>query len=131
MLKNLPKTKLGVKAHKEFTEGKLLLKLCALASKEKNKIVLSNKTSGVIKYSVEGTKKDGSTKTFYSVKYTDATKTYEVYVNGKKVSLGPKHSKRLFHFTKSQDDNRKNLQNSIVGENKKWGLFKWLRGRDK
>jgi len=131
MLKNLPKTKLGVKARKEFTEGKVLLKLCALASKEKNKIILDTKTAGVVKYSVIGRTKEDKQRTFYSVKYTEATKTYEVYVKSKKISLGPKHSKRLFHFTKSQDDNRKATENSIVGENKKRGLFAWFRGRGK
>lgn len=129
MLKNLPKTKLGVKARTEFTEGKLLVKLCALASKEANKIVLDTKISGETKYSVVGKSSKGGQRTFYSVKHIEASNTYEIYVKGKKVSLGPKNSKRLFKFTKSQDDNRKSLDNSLVGENKKWSLFSWLKGR--
>lgn len=123
------KTKLGVKAHTEFTEAKLLVKLMAKASKDKNKIVLDTKTAGETKYSVQGKTKKGGTKTFYSVKYIEATNRYEVYVAGKKVSLGPNNSKRLFKFTKSQDDNRKTLEKSLVGENKKWNLFGFLKGR--
>ena len=124
------KTKLGVKARTEFTEAKLLVKLMDKASKDKNKIILDTKTAGVIKYSVEGRTKDDKKRTFYSVKYTEATDTYEVFVKGKKVSLGPHNSKRLFKFTKSQDENRKNLDKSLVGENKKWNLFGFLKGRD-
>ena len=133
------KTKLGVKARKEFTEAKLLVKFIAKASNDKNEIVLDTKTPGETKYSVvRKTRKIGnnnkvtvSTKTFYSVKYIESSKTYEVYSNGHKVSLGPKHSKRLFEQTQKQDNHRKELENSVVGENKKWGLFKWLRGKTK
>lgn len=103
----------------------------AKVSNDKNKIVLDNKTAGETKYSVQGKTSKGGIRTFYSVKHIAATGAYEVYVAGKKVSLGPKNSKRLFKFTKSQDENRKELEKSLVGENKKWGLFKWLKGRSK
>jgi hypothetical protein len=123
------KTKLGVRARKEFTEAKLLVKFIAKASNDKNKIVLDTKTAGETKYSVQGKTKKGGQRTFYSVKYIESSKTYEVYVNGKKLSLGPNNSRRLFEKTQAQDNRRKELENSVVGENKKWNLFGWLRGR--
>ncbi len=125
------KTKLGVRAHKEFTEAKFLVKFIAKASNDKNKIVLDTKTAGETKYSVQGKTKKGGTKTFYSVKYIEATNRHEVYVNGKKLSLGPNNSRRLFEKTQAQYNRRKELENSIVGEDKKWGLFGWLKGKTK
>jgi len=125
------KTKLGVRARKEFTEAKLLVKFIAKASNDKNKIVLDTKTPGETKYSVVGKTRKGGTRTFYSVKYIDSTKTFEVYVSGKKISLGPNNSRRLFEQTQKQDNHRKELEKSVVGEDKKWGLFKWLKGKSK
>lgn len=121
------RTKLGVKAQIELKEAQLLLKLCNKASSTRNTIKLDTKAQGVTKYSVVGKTSAGGTKTYYSVTYTEATQEYAVWVKGKKVSLGPKHSKRLFNFTKSQDERRKELEKSLVGEDKQWGLFSFLR----